>query len=104
MSATTVAATDVSRRVSLRVRRLRSRRWRPLSRCAKEFARILLQLQFERLPMRVRLLPVLLATFGFSVAAVAQSTVRDEQGLYLTVFRSPATGIEYRAGHAAAYT
>ena len=45
----------------------------------------------------------LLAAVALPAAAVAQSADRDERGVYLTAFRSPATGVELRAGHGAAY-
>lgn len=32
-----------------------------------------------------------------------QAATEPERGVYLTVFRSPATGLELRAGHVAAY-
>jgi hypothetical protein len=35
--------------------------------------------------------------------AFSQDLTRPERGVYLTIFRSPATGLEFRAGHAAAY-
>jgi hypothetical protein len=53
--------------------------------------------------MRVLSLPVLLAALVLPSVGSAQPTPRREQGLYLTLFRSPATGVEVRAGHAAAH-
>ena len=38
-----------------------------------------------------------------STVASAQSADRPEQGVYLTMFRSPASGVEVRSGHAAAF-
>jgi hypothetical protein len=38
-----------------------------------------------------------------STQASAQADAAAERGLYLTVFRSPASGVELRAGHAAGY-
>ena len=52
--------------------------------------------------MRVLALSVLLAALVLPSEASAQPTPRSERGVYLTVFRSPATGLEVRAGHAAA--
>ena len=53
--------------------------------------------------MRVLALSVLLAALVPPSEASAQPTPRSERGVYLTVFRSPATGVELRAGHAAAF-
>jgi hypothetical protein len=53
--------------------------------------------------MHDRSLTVLLASLVLATAGSAQPTDRREQGLYLTLFRSPATGVEVRAGHAGAY-
>ena len=53
--------------------------------------------------MRVHSLAVLLAALVLPAAGSAQLSDRPERGLYLTVFRSPATGVELRAGHAATY-
>jgi hypothetical protein len=53
--------------------------------------------------MRVALAAILLAGLWLPGEASAQETARPEQGLYLTIFRSPATGLELRAGHTAAY-
>jgi hypothetical protein len=64
---------------------------------------IVIQLQLERLPMRVLSLTVLLAALVLPTDGSAQATDRRERGVYLTMFRSPATGLELRAGHAAAY-
>ena len=43
------------------------------------------------------------AALMLATSAAAQSADRPEQGIYLTMFRSPATGIELRSGHAAAF-
>jgi hypothetical protein len=53
--------------------------------------------------MRPTFLTLLLAVLVLPTAGSAQPTAPREQGLYLTLFRSPATGIEVRAGHAAAH-
>jgi hypothetical protein len=53
--------------------------------------------------MRALILTTLLATVALPADALSQSAARDERGVYLTVFRSPATGVELRAGHGAAY-
>ena len=57
--------------------------------------------------MRALSLPVLFAALVLPSAGSAQPTSRPdrgpERGVYLTVFRSPATGVEVRAGHAGAY-
>jgi hypothetical protein len=53
--------------------------------------------------MRASILALLLTAAVLPGAARAQPAGRDERGAYLTVFRSPATGIEVRAGHGAAY-
>jgi hypothetical protein len=53
--------------------------------------------------MRVLALPVLLAAIVLPSEASTQPADRPERGVYLTVFRSPATGLEVRAGHAAAF-
>jgi hypothetical protein len=55
--------------------------------------------------MRVTFQAVLLGVLMSPGGALAQEDVKKapERGAYLTVFRSPATGIELRAGHAAAY-
>lgn len=53
--------------------------------------------------MRVLALPVLLTAIVLPSEASTQPTDRAERGVYLTVFRSPATGLEVRAGHTAAY-
>jgi len=52
--------------------------------------------------MRAPFLTTLLAA-ALPAAALAQSGGHDERGVLLTVFRSPATGVELRTGHAAAY-
>jgi len=52
--------------------------------------------------MRAFILAFLLAAIVKPSICVSQSAAR-ERGVYLTVFRSPATGIELRAGHAATY-
>jgi hypothetical protein len=51
----------------------------------------------------VLLLALLLLSTEGSAQPVTRTAPRDERGLYLTVFRSPATGVELRAGHVAAY-
>jgi hypothetical protein len=53
--------------------------------------------------MRALSLAVLLAALVLPAEGFAQSTDRSERGLYLTLFRSPSTGVELRAGHAAAF-
>ena len=53
--------------------------------------------------MRSPAIILLLAATLLPAPGLAQSTVRSDRGLYLTLFRSPATGIEIRSGHAAAY-
>ena len=53
--------------------------------------------------MRASSLTTLLATLLISSVAAAQSSPAPERGAYLTVFRSPATGLELRTGHVAAY-
>jgi hypothetical protein len=53
--------------------------------------------------MRASSIMILLAALTFSAEASAQTTERPEQGVYLTMFRSPATGVELRTGHAAAF-
>jgi hypothetical protein len=54
--------------------------------------------------MRATLLAAL-TTALISQVLPAQATAAKpaERGVYLTIFRSPATGIELRSGHAAAY-
>ena len=52
--------------------------------------------------MRAASLAILLAVL-LPAAGSAQSTNASERGVYLTLFRSPATGVELRAGHAAAH-
>jgi hypothetical protein len=57
-------------------------------------------------PMRAFSTTILLTSLALSTVASAQPTDRGErreQGMYLTMFRSPATGVEFRAGHAAAF-
>jgi hypothetical protein len=44
---------------------------------------------------------LILATFAPRLAAAQDSARRPERGAYLTIFRSPATGVELRAAHAA---
>ena len=51
-----------------------------------------------RLPLTILLWAVLAPQTGSS-----QATAEPERGVYLTAFRSPATGLELRAGHVAAY-
>jgi hypothetical protein len=55
--------------------------------------------------MRVTFLTVLLGALLSPAVASAQQDAKTlpERGVYLTLFRSPATGIELRAGHAAVY-
>ena len=53
--------------------------------------------------MRVSSLTTLLAMLLVSGTAEAQSSPSPERGVYLTVFRSPATGLELRTGHVAAH-
>jgi hypothetical protein len=53
--------------------------------------------------MRLTSLMVLSAALALSPEVSAQTSRQEERGLYLTMFRSPATGIEVRAGHTAAY-
>lgn len=56
--------------------------------------------------MRVGTLIVLVAALAFGSEAAAQTTTSAksaERGLYLTIFRSPSTGLELRAGHAAVH-
>jgi len=53
--------------------------------------------------MRALFLTILLAALVPPTEGSAQPNDRRERGLYLTAFRSPATGIELRAGHAATY-
>ena len=56
--------------------------------------------------MRAFFISLLFAALVLPADASAQSPesiVRSEKGVYLTMFRSPATGVEIRAGHAAAY-
>jgi hypothetical protein len=53
--------------------------------------------------MRLLRLPAALTMLALPIAASAQREAQPERGVYLTVFRSPATGIELRAGHAAGY-
>lgn len=49
--------------------------------------------------MRIALPSSLIALFAVAPAALAQTAASPERGVYLTAFRSPATGIELRAGH-----
>jgi hypothetical protein len=53
--------------------------------------------------MRALAPAVLLAALVLPSEGSAQPNERREQGVYLTLFRSPATGVEVRAGHAAAH-
>jgi hypothetical protein len=55
--------------------------------------------------MRTSMMALFLAVSLVPHFALAQDATpaRGERGLYLTVFRSPATGLELRAGHAAAH-
>lgn len=53
--------------------------------------------------MRASSLTALLAMLLSSAAAAAQSSPSPERGAYLTVFRSPATGLELRTGHVAVH-
>jgi hypothetical protein len=53
--------------------------------------------------MRLLSLTVVLASLVLPTEGSAQAARRPERGVYATVFRSPATGIELRAGHAATY-
>ena len=53
--------------------------------------------------MRMQMLVALMASVALPVASIAQTDEAPERGTYVTVFRSPATGIELRAGRAAAF-
>ncbi len=53
--------------------------------------------------MRIRFLAALLAALVLAAEGSAQTNDRPERGVYLTLFRSPATGVALRAGHAAVY-
>jgi hypothetical protein len=54
--------------------------------------------------MRVgSLISLVLAGLIIATEVAAQSAKSPERGLYLTVFRSPSTGLEWRAGHAAVH-
>jgi len=54
--------------------------------------------------MRVAILTSLfIAGLGVSTQAAAQAAKPAERGLYLTMFRSPSTGLEWRAGHVAVH-
>jgi hypothetical protein len=53
--------------------------------------------------MRVPALTTLLAALLLPNLLSAQTATPRERGVYLTVFRSPATGLELRSGHVAAY-
>jgi hypothetical protein len=56
--------------------------------------------------MRAFFTTILLTSLVLTTEGSAQSADRSapsEQGVYLTMFRSPATGVELRAGHAAAF-
>ena len=52
----------------------------------------------------MRLLPTVLLSLALVLpSAVSAQSTAAERGVYLTVFRSPATGVELRAGHVAGY-
>lgn len=53
--------------------------------------------------MRLSRTALLAATFAIPAAASAQSAPQPERGLYLTMFRSPSTGLELRAGRGAVH-
>lgn len=53
--------------------------------------------------MRLSFAAAILTALVLPATASTQSTTTREHGVYLTAFRSPATGIELRAGHAAAF-
>lgn len=53
--------------------------------------------------MRAPSLTTLLAVLFLPTMASAQAAAPAERGVYLTVFRSPATGLELRNRHIAAY-
>jgi hypothetical protein len=53
--------------------------------------------------MRFLSTAAVIVTFVLPATGATQSTTTTERGVYLTAFRSPATGIEVRSGHAAAF-
>jgi hypothetical protein len=53
--------------------------------------------------MRLVHFAALLATLAPAAIVSAQGGARAERGVFLTLFRSPSTGVELRAGHAAAH-
>jgi len=53
--------------------------------------------------MRASSITILATVLLLATETSAQTADGAEQGVYLTMFRSPATGVEVRAGHAAAF-
>lgn len=53
--------------------------------------------------MRASSLTTLFAALLLPRLAMTQTTPAPERGVFLTVFRSPATGMELRSGHVAAF-
>lgn len=53
--------------------------------------------------MRIKLAALVVAILIAHPASAQSTAASQERGVYLTVFRSPATGLELRRGHAAAH-